>query len=116
VNHIIEVFNISNNLIGVAGAQCLAEALLHNKSLTHLNLFANKIDVDGARAFKNTLEKNCVLQWIDFGHNKLRDAGLSVLTRGIAENAYSAITFLGFRFNFITENGVLDFLANLSHN
>lgn len=44
-----------------------------------LNIYANNIDVDGARAFGETLQSNSVLEYIDFGHNRLRNEGLNAL-------------------------------------
>ena len=49
-------------------------------------MFANNIDVDGARAFGKTLAENKVLEFIDFGHNRLRDEGLLAINQGIAAN------------------------------
>ena len=57
--------------------------LENNKTLKYLNLFANTIDVDGARAFGNTLAVNDVLECIDFGHNRIRDEGILSLANGI---------------------------------
>jgi len=49
--------------------------LIANKSVKYLNIFANTIDVDGARSFEKTLAANSTLEFIDFGHNRLRDEG-----------------------------------------
>lgn len=72
-------------------------------------MFANTIDVDGARSFEKTLSKNKKLEWIDFGHNRLRDEGVLSLARGIHSNSKSSIKTLGLRFNFISGEGISDF-------
>jgi len=112
-NGILEVLDVSSNKLGVAGAQCLAEALRENKSVKYLNIFANKIDVDGARSFETTLSVNSTLEFIDFGHNRLRDEGTMALARGISKNKDHKLKFLGLRFNFISEDGIIDFLKKV---
>jgi len=69
--------------------------------------------VDGARSFEKTLAVNSTLEFIDFGHNRLRDEGVLSLARGLSDNKTSGIKFLGLRFNFITEDGIIDFLKKL---
>jgi len=44
--------DISSNQFGVSGSKAIARVLKSNKHLKILNVFANIIDVDGARAFK----------------------------------------------------------------
>lgn len=113
INNLIEVFDISNNKIGVSGAQSLAHSLTKNTSLKVLNLFANNIDVDGARAFGETLAVNSSLEWIDFGHNRLRNEGILALSRGLNKNKASKIKTLGLRYNFINDEGFNDFFGSL---
>lgn len=62
----------------------MALALENNKSLKILNLFSNNIDVDGARAFGKTFKTNNTLEFVDFGHNSIRDEGLSAISMGIS--------------------------------
>ena len=112
-NHTIEALDLSGNKFGVSGAQTLAAALANNKSVKFLNIFANKIDVDGARAFEKAFKTNNTLEFIDFGHNRLRDEGLMSLARGLASNPNSGIKNLGLRFNFITEDGVIEFFKKV---
>jgi Ran GTPase-activating protein (RanGAP) involved in mRNA processing and transport len=109
----IEVFDISNNKIGVAGAQAIAHALEKNTSVKVLNIFANTIDVDGARAFEKTLSVNSTLELIDFGHNRLRNEGLMAIAKGIFANKTSAVSHLALRFNFVTEDGFTEFLKKV---
>ena len=48
-------------------------ALLKNKTLKALNVFNNKIGFDGAKMFGTTLASNNTLEFIEFGHNRIRD-------------------------------------------
>lgn len=113
INELLQVFDISNNKIGVSGAQSLAKALIKNKSLKFLNLFSNNIDVDGARAFAETLSSNTSLEWIDFGHNRIRNEGLLALSKGMNKNKNCGLKTLALRYNFITYEGFSDFFATL---
>lgn len=106
-NHFIEVLDISKNNIGVSGAQALSISLKDNKSLKFINLFNNKITFDGAKAFaENVLPFNTVLEFLEIGHNRIRDKGLKALTDGLVKNPQSNIKSLGLRFNFLTKTGV----------
>lgn len=58
----------------------------NNKGVKFLNLFNNKIAFDGAKAFAECLAVNKVLEFIEFGHNRIRNKGLSELAKGIARN------------------------------
>mmetsp|Transcript_30468 Transcript_30468/g.27704 ORF Transcript_30468/g.27704 Transcript_30468/m.27704 type:complete len:243 (-) Transcript_30468:163-891(-) len=60
------------------------------------------------------LAVNSTIENIDFGHNRIRDEGLSALARGIASNKTSAIKSLGLRFNFITGDGIVSFLKKVN--
>lgn len=81
-----------------------------------MNLFSNNIDVDGARSFQKMLSKNSTLQWIDFGHNRIRDEGLTALAKGISQNENSNIHTLGLRFNFISGDAMNEFLTTVYGN
>lgn len=109
--------DISKNNIGVSGAQVLSTSLKNNKSVKFINLFNNKITFDGAKAFaENVLPFNTVLEFLEIGHNRIRDKGLKALTDGIVKNPQSNIKSLGLRFNFLTKNGVEFLLEKLSKN
>jgi hypothetical protein len=70
-----------------------------------LNLYRNKVDVDGARALRELLKVNSTLEFLDVGHNRLREKGIIALTDGIVQNPTSNIKHLGIRFNFIRDDG-----------
>jgi len=81
-----------------------------NSSLKFLNLFNNKIGYDGAKAFAETFSVNKTIEFVEFGHNRIRDKGLFELGEGLAKNSESKVNTLGLRFNFLTEDGTRDFL------
>lgn len=76
-----------------------------NSSLKTLNLYRNKVDVDGARALREVLKVNTTIEFLDVGHNRLREKGIKALTDGICENPGSKLEHLGIRFNFINDDG-----------
>jgi hypothetical protein len=53
------------------------------------------------------------LEFVEFGHNRIRNKGLLALGDGIAKNKNSAIKTLGLRFNFLSEDGVVEFLRTV---
>lgn len=77
-----------------------------------MNLFRNKVDVDGARSLREVLKVNCTLEFLDVGFNRLREKGIKALTDGICENANSKLRHLGIRFNFINDDGFSYFFEN----
>lgn len=116
-NSFLEVIDISKNSIGVSGAQALSLSLKNNKSVKFINLFNNKITFDGAKAFaENVLPFNTVLEFLEIGHNRIRDKGLKAISNGIIKNPQSNIKSLGLRFNFLTKSGVEYLLESLSQN
>ena len=87
-------------------------ALIKNTALKTLNLYRNKVDVDGARALRELLKVNTTLEFLDVGHNRLREKGIKALTDGICENPGSKLKHLGLRFNFINDDGFNYFFEN----
>ena len=99
------MLDLSQCGLGVAGTVTVALALHNNKTLKHLNLYRNKVDVDGARALRELLKVNSTLEFLDVGYNRLREKGIKAITDGIVENPTSNIQHLGLRFNFIRDDG-----------
>lgn len=77
-----------------------------------LNLYRNKVDVDGARSLRELLKVNTSLEFLDVGHNRLREKGIKAITDGICENPGSKLKHLGLRFNFINDDGFNYFFEN----
>ena len=105
----LEHLDLSGNKIGVSGAQAFANMLKTNKTLKVLNLFSNLVDVDGARSLNDAFKVNCTLQEIDLGLNRLREKGVMALADGLSVNKNSGLRILGLRFNFISEDGIIEF-------
>lgn len=112
-NHILESLDLSKNQIGVSGAQAIAKSLEKNKSVRFLNLFNNRIGYDGAKALAHTLSVNSTLSHIEIGHNRIRDKGFLEIGEGIVKNPASGVKILSVRFNFLTDDGISDFLTTL---
>ena len=70
-----------------------------------INLFKNTIDVDGARAIRDLLMVNQTIEFIDLGHNRIRQKGLEAITEGLLEAKNSNLKTLGVRMNFINDFG-----------
>jgi NLR family CARD domain-containing protein 3 len=97
----------------VSGAQAIAKSLAKNTGVKFLNLFNNKIGFDGAEALKETLKTNNVLEHLELGHNRIRDRGFQSLAEGIKSNPNNSLKILSVRFNFITDDGAIEFFKTI---
>ena len=79
--------------------------------MRNLSLYSNVVDVDGARALKETLVVNDTLQFLDVGSNRLWDKGIMEIAEGILGNKTCALKGIGLRFNFISEDGADKFFS-----
>lgn len=59
---------------------------------------------------------NSSLRSIDFGHNRIRNKGLLAIAEGLSRNDNIHLKLLGFRFNFLNEEGVTEFLKLVNPN
>lgn len=75
----------------MSGTQAIAHSLMKNQTLKSLNLYRNKVDVDGARALKELLKVNKSLEFLDLGFNRLREKGIKAITDGICDNPNSKL-------------------------
>lgn len=89
----------------MSGVVAIAGALLKNSTLKSLNLYRNRVDVDGARSLREVLKVNKTLEFLDLGYNRLREKGIKAITDGLSENPDSKLKSLGVRFNFINDDG-----------
>jgi Ran GTPase-activating protein (RanGAP) involved in mRNA processing and transport len=55
------------------------------------------------------LKVNTVLEFLDVGHNRLRNKGLVAITEGLTSNPNSNVKHLGIRYNFIKDEGIGNF-------
>jgi len=97
----------------VYGTQQITESLHENTKLKGLNLFKNTLDVDGARAVGMLLQYNSTIEFVDLGHNRIRNKGLEAIKDGILANTNSKIHSLGLRMNFISDDGFDSFFNDL---
>lgn len=51
-----------------------------------MNLFNNKIGYDGAKALAETLKVNTSLEFLELGHNRIRNKGLLEIGDGLEKN------------------------------
>lgn len=91
------------------------EALCSNGSLRWLSLYRNILDVDGARAIGKALSKNKSLEFLDIGHNRIRQTGLKAICDGILSNGGCKLRRLGLRSNFINDDGFTYLFEKLVH-
>lgn len=77
-----------------------------------LNLFKNTIDVDGARAIREMLKVNTSIEFLDIGHNRIRQKGLEAISEGIKAGK-SNVKTLGLRLNFINDDGINLFFSEI---
>ena len=71
---------------------------MHNKTLKHLNIFNNIIGYDGAKAFAEALKVNNTIEFIELGHNRIRNKGLHILADALAFNQSSNLNFIAVRY------------------
>lgn len=81
--------------------------------MKHLNLFKNNFDVDGARAVGNLLKVNQNIEWLDIGHNRIRQKGLEAIQDGLVSAKNSKLKTLGIRMNFINDDGFVSFFESV---
>jgi Ran GTPase-activating protein (RanGAP) involved in mRNA processing and transport len=97
--------DLSHCNFGSSGVTSLCTSLAQNFTLKSLNLYRNICDVNGARAIGECLKKNSSLEFLDIGHNRIRQTGLKAICDGIIANPKSKMTQLGVRANFINDDG-----------
>ena len=113
-NHTVEHLDLSGTKMGVSGAVALAKMLKVNKTIKWLSIYSNKADVDGVRALSEALKVNTTLEWLDVGFNRIRDKGMEALAAGLLANKASALVSLGVRYNFISDDGFLEFIGKVA--
>ena len=77
---------MSNNSIGDAGAEALAQALHYNSTLTHLYLSSNSISDAGTVAFAQVLYHNSTLSALCMSNNCISDVGAAALAQVLHQN------------------------------
>jgi len=113
-NATITTLDISNNAIGNAGAQALAEALKGNTTLTILNFSDNQIGDVGVIALANVLKENNTLTKLDISRNNVGYDGAKALAEALKGN--TTLTTLDISRNLIGDAGLREALAGRSQN
>lgn len=75
VNQSLEEVHLQKYDMRDFGAFRMAENLMHNYTLTYLNLSCNRITRDGVKELAKVLKQNTALQTLDLGYNRLEDDG-----------------------------------------
>ena len=109
----LKILDLNHCKLGVSGATSIAKSAIFT-NLTSLNIFCNRIDVDGARAISAALKTNTNLQILDIGYNRIKDEGLKQIGEGLKSNPQSNLKYLNLRFNLFTFTSFEPFLASIS--
>lgn len=85
--------------------------LTESSVLQSLNLYDNKLGVEGARVLAEALSLNSSLQNLDIGCNRIRNKGMKAISEGLyGENSKSNLRVLVVKNNFINEKGFKTFV------
>jgi len=115
VNSHVRELHISKHDIRNFGAERIAENLLFNVSLTHLDLRANKISRDGAFCLANVLKHNTPLEHLNLAYNRIEDHGAEYISDALAKSN-SNLTTLIVRGNTINGRGLCALARSLHSN
>jgi len=109
----LTILNLNHCRLGVSGATSLSKSELFGR-LEALNLFCNRIDVDGARALSAALVVNKSLRILDIGYNRIKDEGLNQIGAGLQQATGSALHYLNVRFNLCSFTAFERFLDRIA--
>jgi len=102
----LESLDLSQNCFRAAGAKLISEVLLKgNKTLKHLNIYSNLIEVEGCNFICEALSTNTTLEFLDIGKNKIRNKGVTHLFEVLCNNTESKLQTLGTRKNSFDDKG-----------
>jgi len=94
--------------------QNLADTLRENKTLTHLDLFANALECTGASHLANALKFNFTLKHLDLYGNNIQNIGAEEIGKMLKANR--GLVFLSLQSNSLTETGVQQVAEGLHGN
>jgi len=89
---------------------------MKNKLLKNLNIYVNIIDVAGCLKFAKYISCTETLEFLDVEYNRIRNKGLKSITKAMVENKNYKLITIGLKFNFISENHVIEMLKALKAN
>ena len=74
--------------------------------MKYLSLFKNLIDVDGCRSVRELLKVNRNIEYLDLGHNRIRQKGLEAIAEGLNHTENCKLKTLGIRMNFLNDDAI----------
>jgi len=84
---VVTSVDLRANSIGVDGAKAIAEALKVNAVVTTLDLYKNNIGPEGAKAIAEALKVNAVLTKLDIQFNEMGDAGKKAVRDAVKDRS-----------------------------
>ncbi len=86
-NRTLKFLNLGGNSIGFDAVHVLANALGETSSaLTHLGLYGNAVQDDGALSLAAAIESNSALRVLDVGANRIGPRGTCALATALVQN------------------------------
>ena len=87
VNKTLQTLNMSDNYsVADVGAFFIAEGLLHNSGLKHLELECCGITAEGAKSIADALKVNQTLEHLDLSRNTIGDTGVVHMAEALKSN------------------------------
>ena len=99
-----ETIDLSGNILDLASATAISDALKKNVSLRELNLSNCKLGEGGAMVLASGLSKNNTLESLVIRNNSIEDTGAEAI--GISLRFHPCITLLDLTKNNITAEGI----------
>ena len=102
---VVTTLDLKTNLVGRGGAQLLANCFAKSKQLTKLDLSENNIGDAGCESLAQGLlhPQGCLVH-LDLGGNKISVAGVASIASRLPEAAH--LTVLGLSFNSLCHSGL----------
>eukprot|EP01038_Epipyxis_sp_PR26KG_P007162 gene7162-9765_t len=102
-NKKLKQLSISDCNIPADGANSIFKGLINNNNLEILNISDNWIGDSGAESIGVMLRSNGILKHLDIQENHITSDGLSSIAKGLAKN--KSLVFLGLQWNDINNEG-----------
>ncbi|KAM7395453.1 hypothetical protein PAMA_006960 [Pampus argenteus] len=106
--------NLSNNQLGLDGADIISKMLLDNYYIKSIKLSGNDFDDSAAKYFADALKGDYVIKELDLSHNRFCDAGGAQLGQMLATNV--GIEVLNLSWNHLRMSGAVALCAGLKVN
>lgn len=100
----LQELNVALNSVSGAGAAQLAGAIVqnHNRILRRLDISDNRLGVEGAEAFRFVLQYSHTLEWLSLYGNHI-ESGVVELLQGIQESDGSNLQYLDLSWNSLKD-------------